>query len=110
MTLAGDDICMLTLILAYIAVVMTILGFVLTIVDRILAKFTKIRIHENILLGIACLLGAVGVMFGFFFAKRGLFKPEFRLGVPALALGEFVLLIWMAPGFFAAVKTVLGFA
>lgn len=101
---------MLALILAYIAVVMTILGFVLTIADRILAKVSKIRIHENILLGIACLLGAAGVMLGFFFAKRGLFKPELRLGVPALALGELILLIWMVPGFFAAVKTVLGFA
>lgn len=101
---------MLTTICAYGFAVMTALGFVLTVTDRILAKTTKFRIHENILMVIACLLGALGVTLGFFFARRGLYKPEFRLGVPAIALGEIVLLIWMVPGFFEALKNVLGVA
>jgi len=97
-------------ILAYLTAGMTILGFILTVADRIFAKFSTFRIHENILLVIACLLGATGVMLGFFFARRGLYKPEFRLGVPAIALGELVLLFWMVPGFFEALKAVLGIA
>lgn len=99
---------MLTTICAYGFAGMTALGFALTVTDRILAKTTKFRIHENILMVIACLLGALGVTLGFFFARRGVYKPEFRLGVPAIALGEIVLLIWMVPGFFEALKSILG--
>ena len=97
-------------ILAYGMVGMTGLGFLLTVLDRILAASTKktVRISENLLLGIAFLLGGIGVMLGFFLAKRGLYKPETRLGVPAVALGETILLFWMVPGFWEAVKAVFG--
>ncbi len=99
---------MLATIAAYTLIYMSALGFLLTVTDRILAKTTKIRIHENILIGVACLFGAIGVTLGFFLAKRGLYKPEVRLGVPAIALGETVLLFWAIPGFFAALQLALG--
>lgn len=101
---------MLAQILAYITVGATALGFVLTVLDRILAKATKgkTRIHENVLFAIACCLGALGVMLGVFFAARDLYKPEFRLGVPAIAVGELILLFWAVPDFWVAVKAVFG--
>lgn len=97
---------MLATILAYITVCMTIIGFVATVADRVLAKLSKTRIPENLLFLMACLLGALGVTLGFFLAKRGLYKQETRLGVPAIALGEIVLLVWMVPGFWDAVLAV----
>lgn len=92
-------------IIAYTFVSVTVLGFVLTVFDRISAKvFKNFRIPENILLLLACLLGAFGVMLGLFLAPRSLYKQEFRLGVPAIALGELILLFWSVPGFWDALK------
>lgn len=99
---------MLAKILAYATLIMTILGFVLTVIDRVGAKASKgsFRIHENILFIIACLLGAPGVMLGMLFAPRGLYKQEVRLGIPAIALGEVVLLFWAVPNFWIAMKAI----
>lgn len=95
---------MLTQILAYAFVGMSALGFVLTVLDRILAKTAKkARIPEIVLFCLACLLGGLGVMLGLFLAPRGIYKKEFRLGIPALAAGEIILLAWMVPDFLAAV-------
>lgn len=94
-------------IIAYIFIIANALGFLLTVIDRISAKvFKNLRIHENILLLIACLLGGFGVMLGLFFTPRGLYKPEFRLGIPAIALGELILLFWALPGFFDVLKSI----
>jgi uncharacterized membrane protein YsdA (DUF1294 family) len=86
--------------------IMSGLGFILTVADRVLARISKLRVHENILFIVACLLGALGVMLGFFFAKRDLYKREIRVGIPAIAIGEVILLLWAAPGFFAAVRDI----
>lgn len=101
---------MVAKILAYVAVGATALGFLLTVVDRVGAKVSKgkFRIHENVLFILACLLGALGVMLGMFFAPRGLYKPETRLGVPAIAVGELILLFSAVPGFWDAVKAIFG--
>lgn len=104
---------MLATILANVFFYMTIGGFALTVFDRILAAATKkrekpIRLPEKLLLGIAFLFGGVGVMLGFFLARRDLYTPETRLGVPAVALGETILLFWTIPGFWAALAAVLG--
>lgn len=98
---------MFATILAYMFLIMSVLGFLLAVVDRICAaRAAKFRIHENVLFIVACLLGAVGVMLGFFLAKKGLYKQEIRLGIPAIAIGEVVLLIWAVPGFFDALKSI----
>ncbi len=98
----------MAMIVAYALIIMTIVGFVLTVTDRIMAKATDgaKRIKENFLLAIAFLLGGVGVMVGFFLAKHGLYKPETRLGVPAVAVGETILLFWFIPGVWDAIKII----
>ncbi len=101
---------MLATIFAYALLGMNALGFVLTVLDRILAAVTKgkTRIPENLILYVGFLLGGIGVTLGFFLAKRGLYKAETRLGVPAVALGETILLFSMVPGLWDAVKLIFG--
>lgn len=138
---------MLSTIIAYAFLIMTGLGLVLTIVDRILARVTllspeeaaaqleaaekekeesteqqsedtlvsafvpiksRLRLPENLLLIIACLLGGIGVTLGFFLAKRGVYKPETRLGIPAIALGETIVIFQLVPGLWDALRAILG--
>ena len=99
---------MLITLCAYLFIAMTILGFTLTVFDRFLARSGKKRLPETLLFTIACLLGAVGVMFGFFLAKRGVYSSAFRLGIPAIAVGELILLAWMVPSFFKTAASLLG--
>lgn len=93
---------MLATICAYTLLILSIVGFLLAVFDRNMARLGKKRLPEAVHLTVACCLGAIGTTLGFFLAKHKVFSMELRLAVPAIAVGEVVLLFWMVPGFWQA--------
>ncbi len=77
----------------YLVGLMSLLGFILMGVDKLLAKWDKRRISEKTLLGVGALGGATGSWLGLLLFRHKTKHKIFSLGLPVLMVLHLVILI-----------------
>lgn len=73
--------------------VMSLLGFVLMGVDKLLAKWQKRRISEKTLLSVAALGGALGSWIAMLLFRHKTKHKAFSWGIPLLTVLHFILFL-----------------
>ncbi len=64
----------------------------MVIVDKVNACESKWRISENALLSVSAIGGAVGMYITMHIIRHKTRKPKFMIGIPAIFIGEVLLL------------------
>ena len=82
-------------ILAIYLAVINIIGIFVMWDDKRRAKKDLWRIPEKTLFGVALLGGGIGTTFGMFQFRHKTKHWYFRLGMPAILIVEYALLIWV---------------
>ena len=80
--------------LAYFALAMNIIAFVMMGLDKSFAKRGARRIPEKTLFATAALLGGIGGTLGMFVFHHKTRHWYFRFGFPAIAIAEYALLFY----------------
>ncbi len=71
-------------------VIVTLVGFMMMLVDKQKAKRNRWRIPEKVLMVTAAIGGSIGVLFGMHFVHHKTQKPLFYMGVPLILILQLV--------------------
>ena len=81
------------LILIYLAVI-TVVTFLVYVIDKWKAQHKRWRIPESVLLGLAAIGGSVGAWLGMKVWRHKTQHKKFQYGVPAILAAQVAVVVW----------------
>lgn len=80
----------------YYLVLINAVGLLLMLIDKEKAKRGKWRIPEATLMTVAAIGGSVGSLAGMYLFCHKTRHPKFYLGIPAILIAQFTLIVWLS--------------
>ena len=88
------DILLLLMVVAYL-VVINVVTFGVSGIDKYKAVRSKWRIPENALIGLAVVGGSIGAWLGMKFWHHKTLHAKFRFGIPIILIAQVALAWWL---------------